>query len=315
MIPSELEACFRVLGITPRADWDEVKSAFRRLARTCHPDVAGPGSSSHFAEINEAYMDIKRFLLSGKPPESPLRRRDASPKTRTGADGDRTGRKGFGERMRQRRLDEALNEAARRVESLLKRAAEKKKEGLSSHLERLRSIHPAVILLALEALSGRTGEEEVRKALVELLCRPSLEREVLHRALDLIGPADRDIITLLSRRADSVDAEAALALLRSLRGAPNVEVLLVRWLSHRSEKVVAEALAQWPLSAPPPDELSLSRLLRRREEIVLIPLLRLLYRYGAPPWAFFSLRNLASDHPSTAVRVWARSVVSQGDVV
>ena len=33
---------FKTLGLSPEASWDEVKTAFRRLARVYHPDVAGP---------------------------------------------------------------------------------------------------------------------------------------------------------------------------------------------------------------------------------------------------------------------------------
>ena len=316
MIPCELESRFRLLGIAPQSDWDQVKSAFRRLARTCHPDVAGPESSARFAEINEAYMDIKGFLLSGKTPQGPLRPSPphGTSRPRTGKGQRRKEAEPAREKTRQRRLDEALDEATRRVEALLRKSVERKREDLSGHLERLRSAHPAVVLLALEGLASRVGEESVRKALVDLLCRPSLEREVLDRVIDLVGPANREIMVLLSRRALSIDAEVALPLVRSLRGLADRAGLLTPWLSHRSEKVVAEALAQWPLSAPPPDDLSLSRRLRRSEEALLIPLLRLLHRCGAPAWAVFSLKKLAVDHPAAAVRVWARSVVSQDDL-
>lgn len=316
MSPYELESRYRLLGITPHSDWDQVKSAFRRLARTCHPDVAGPESTARFAEINEAYMDIRGFLLSGKTPARPLRRptAPAEPRSRARKDRRQATRKSDGEAERQRRLGVALDEAARRIESLLRRSAERKKENLSGHLERLQSHHPAVLLLALDELAPHVDEDPVRRALVELLCRPSLEREVLDRVISLARSGNGEILLLLSRRVASIDTEVALPLVRSLRGLTDRASLLTYWLFHSSEKVVAEALAQWPLSASLPNDLSLSRLLRRDEEILLIPLLRLFYRHGAPAWASFALKRLAADHPSTAVRVWARSVVSRGDV-
>jgi hypothetical protein len=47
---------YRVLGVSPRATAGEIKSAYRRLARKCHPDVsASPDANSTFARINEAY--------------------------------------------------------------------------------------------------------------------------------------------------------------------------------------------------------------------------------------------------------------------
>ncbi len=45
---------FAILGISPNATIDEVRSAFRRLAKQFHPDYH-TGSSERFREIQEAY--------------------------------------------------------------------------------------------------------------------------------------------------------------------------------------------------------------------------------------------------------------------
>ena len=48
---------YEILGIKPDATDTEIKSAFRKLARKWHPDVAGNSQEvvSKFKEINEAY--------------------------------------------------------------------------------------------------------------------------------------------------------------------------------------------------------------------------------------------------------------------
>jgi molecular chaperone DnaJ len=47
---------YEVLGVPRSANDDELKSAFRTLARQCHPDVSSdPDAEEKFKEINEAY--------------------------------------------------------------------------------------------------------------------------------------------------------------------------------------------------------------------------------------------------------------------
>jgi DnaJ-domain-containing protein 1 len=47
---------YRTLGVSPGASSSEIKSAYKKLARACHPDVsASPDANEKFARINEAY--------------------------------------------------------------------------------------------------------------------------------------------------------------------------------------------------------------------------------------------------------------------
>src|SRR5215468_313049 len=52
---------YDVLGITRTASDQEVKAAFRRLAKECHPDRCNGDSTSEkrFKEVNEAYEALK----------------------------------------------------------------------------------------------------------------------------------------------------------------------------------------------------------------------------------------------------------------
>lgn len=55
-----LDRDYRILGLRPGADLTKVKSAFRRLARMYHPDIAKSDGLAHekFLKINEAYRSI-----------------------------------------------------------------------------------------------------------------------------------------------------------------------------------------------------------------------------------------------------------------
>ncbi len=62
-----LDRDYRILGLRPGADLSKVKSAFRRLARIYHPDVAKSDGFAHekFLRINEAYRAIINQRGSG----------------------------------------------------------------------------------------------------------------------------------------------------------------------------------------------------------------------------------------------------------
>jgi curved DNA-binding protein CbpA len=51
---------YRVLGVPPGAPMEEVKAAYRRLAKRHHPDAAGPDQVARFLRVQAAYETIAR---------------------------------------------------------------------------------------------------------------------------------------------------------------------------------------------------------------------------------------------------------------
>ena len=49
---------YEILGVNSDATAEELKSAYRRLARTYHPDIAGESGVEKFKEITEAYETL-----------------------------------------------------------------------------------------------------------------------------------------------------------------------------------------------------------------------------------------------------------------
>lgn len=51
---------YQMLGVAPEANADEIRRAFRKLARKYHPDVnASPEAEAKFKDVNEAYEVLK----------------------------------------------------------------------------------------------------------------------------------------------------------------------------------------------------------------------------------------------------------------
>ena len=51
-----VETCYDILGVAPDATPDEIRAAYRRLARQYHPDVnPDPDASERFIAIHQAY--------------------------------------------------------------------------------------------------------------------------------------------------------------------------------------------------------------------------------------------------------------------
>ena len=48
--------CYQILGVIPTASADEIRAAYRRLARLYHPDLnSGPEAEARMQQINQAY--------------------------------------------------------------------------------------------------------------------------------------------------------------------------------------------------------------------------------------------------------------------
>ncbi len=67
MFVDNIEACYKVLEVTPSATNDEIKKAYRKMALKYHPDKVSylgedirKGAEEKFQKVNEAYEKIKK---------------------------------------------------------------------------------------------------------------------------------------------------------------------------------------------------------------------------------------------------------------
>ena len=67
---------YDVLGVAKDASQDQIKKAYRKLAREFHPDVAGPGAEDQFKDVGRAYEVLsnpekRRSYDMGNDPSAP----------------------------------------------------------------------------------------------------------------------------------------------------------------------------------------------------------------------------------------------------
>ena len=55
----DVELCYRLLGLSPSASWDEIQTAYRRKAKVHHPDHGGDEDAMR--ALNEAYQTLKQI--------------------------------------------------------------------------------------------------------------------------------------------------------------------------------------------------------------------------------------------------------------
>ena len=55
----DMSMCYKILGLSPSAPWDEVERAYRNKAKIHHPDRGGDEDTMR--ALNDAYAHLKRF--------------------------------------------------------------------------------------------------------------------------------------------------------------------------------------------------------------------------------------------------------------
>jgi hypothetical protein len=331
-------ANFKILGLRADASWDEVKSAFRRLARTYHPDVAGPESARKFSEITEAYMILKESIAMGssarRAPRQQAERGDLA-QAQPAASGEArepifkafwkklsgAAKKGSHEKMsldydlppvRVRFLGSVISRAESEMQGILSRRGEvKARSRTEAILRRLKSRHPSVVMLALQSISSRDATNDMRRAVVDHFARHTPSTEVLQSLLALFSAPSMstDLARVLVAHSSGFSSSDSLLVLKWLRRQNAPKEFFVPFLSHPLDSVIAATLNGWPQGQSLPESADLLGLLKKDEESILVPLLRLMKKEKIPMWLMPSINKIMVEHKSPVVRVWASAIV------
>jgi hypothetical protein len=330
---------FKTLGLSTDASWDEVKSAFRRLARLYHPDVAGADSARKFAEITEAYMTLKDSISPGASTRRRTHRYDpASGSASSRATVEETPqrdsifkvfwRKLFSSVKREshgaesfdydlppariRFIGSVISRAEFEMQSLLSRRGEiKARDRADSILRRLRSKHPSVVMLALQSITRYDVTDEVRRSVIEHFSKCAPSAEILESLLALFSSSERavDMARALASHAGDYSSADSFMIMRWFKRQNAPKECYAPFLSHPQNAVAAAALTGWPSGQSLPESLDLMNLLKKDDEAILVPLLRLMKKERTPVWLIPTITKIMNEHKSPAVRVWASTIV------
>lgn len=321
----------------PGASWDEVKTAFRRLARMHHPDVAGPGSARKFAEITEAYMTLKETISPGSPSASCTYGPGSCTEPQSDVRTEATGRESFLKKLwrklfsrkqdaedipppsqedmppvRVRFIGSTISKAEAQMRQLLSRRGEMKtRNRTAAILCRLQSRHPGVVMLALKRLSPHEVNDEIRKSMVEHFAKYIPTSEVLEGVLALFSRTGecRDLARAIAPHAGVFSQGDALMVIKWLKRHNAPRECFSCFFNHSSNSVIAAVLNGWSSQHALPETSAILSLLKQDDESLLVPLLHLLKRNKAPSWTVPYITKISTEHKSPAVRVWASAIV------
>lgn len=334
-ISSEINMSLRVLGLEPGATAADVRSAFRRLALTCHPDVAGRAGSVRFQQITSAYALLKGIdpdeladlaNPGGRMTQEPEKRGVSSivdwyfkyrDRAREEAEASRDAVREEERRRREersRRIDGVLDQYGRSLTRRLESLSKSADEGVVSDIiSRLRSSVPAVRRLAVGRVGTLINREDVFSTVVDMMRAWEIDDSSarLVAALPMTAGNRRRMAEELATRASSLPI-ALIASLLSLRDASAVRdpVLMERYLLYADNAGVSLILRYWPEGAQPGDAV-VRRLLDSRDDDTLISLLSAMKRcFPQAAERFVSRISELMDSRTPAVRVWCRALLS-----
>ncbi|MDR1482763.1 MAG: J domain-containing protein [Synergistaceae bacterium] len=326
-------AHFETLGLTSDASWEEVKAAFRRMARLYHPDVAGPDGAQKFTEITEAYMTLRDTIATGG---SHAQSQESMPRESSDWSvtdllegiwakiGSLFGHDGQVEEdesqtfegdippARVRFIGGVISRAESDLGALLsRRSAIKERNTNDAILRRLRSRHPSVVMLALRRMSSRDPSDEIRRVVIDHFRGNIPTSEVLECLLSIFQSSDYadDLAQVLTLHAANFSSGDVVLLISWFKRRRLPVEYFAAFLSNPSDSVIATVLSNWPQNGRLPETTDVLNMLKKDNETILVPLLRLLKKERLPIWIMPAITKLSREHKSPAVRVWAGAIV------
>ncbi|MCL2146726.1 MAG: J domain-containing protein [Synergistaceae bacterium] len=336
-----INSSYRTLELKPGADASQIRSAFRRLARVHHPDIAGAYNTKKYEQISNAYLLLKSLTIeelsicearskrSDNKKESffdKWRRKQAEKKqTREAslreAREEAAATKEAREQAQSLRIDSILDKCVRETNIICKKKHnEKLNQDISDIIIRLLASRYEVRLMALRSISGYVNNLRIMEALLNMLKRYPITGEALDIINKLHLPPEymQKIIRIVSDNAKNIDEQEILPFIRNVifMIADNKNIIS-KLMEHPSLRITEFLISRWTFPALP-NEIALKRIFSDIQNVKLIILtlniLKKNDKRAFPSWLSNKINELLT-HDNVSVKLWARTVSSIGNMV
>jgi len=343
-VSPEIVQNLRILGLPSDATADDVRSAFRRLAKIYHPDVAGKQYTRKFERISNAYAALKDLPLGeffhadagiaestqdasvfkNDIPGFRLIFRNALEKPfawyrkrqeRIGAEKERSRRAVEDAKKRillkeETRIDAILNRGERLLGDLLnRRERELRRVGIQGLALRLSSSRCQIRHMALAHVGELVNKTEVFEALLKSLQKWDIDDKTARIVASLPLEPEKHRKLAYSLASRPMPDLLLSNLLHSHN--PADRELMELYLNHAGARGITSILRRWPQGAFV-SEATLCRLISHEDESVLIAVLSAMKQRSIPcPLGELKQLDAYLSHPNIGVRVWAKALLAE----
>ena len=294
---SEIITHLKALGLDVGASPEDIKAAFRRLARELHPDITGQKSDFRFKQVTGAYNAVKgltaeelQSLAGGSSAYQHIREQKQKQQ-----EAEREAAK----------IDAVLDKYEHDLKDYYAKRAKSGSLDIKAVTLRMKSRNPKALKAVLKHSAHLANKIEFRKALTELLSRPGIDSA----CAEVIASFPFDDMTrkLLAMDTAGNSGNFPSGLIISLAGTdPDViEALLM----HIKPEDYAALLRRWPAGKAMNPSIT-RNLLESSDARILVPLLSLIKSNFPQTAPHYKKRLLELEsHPTAAVRAWAKKLV------
>ncbi|MBQ3626787.1 MAG: DnaJ domain-containing protein [Synergistaceae bacterium] len=349
-IKLKIKSSLRTLELEPDASPDEIKTAFKKLAKIYHPDVAAPKDAWRFQQITGAYSLLKNLnflenldldnlkledLENNNFNESAASRDDkadaseeqdeasASAKAKSNFKDDEAKAKARNKNFELKldkiltRCEDEINNYINKSEEISKRKLEERQQELKDNIIfRLNSQLKEVRNIAIKRTGNLINRDDVRQTLINLILNHDLDSET-SRLIEMLPMNDdtrERIASSVCEKSENFSSTLIIKLL-DLRNLNNLNLELIeRYILCASPENLSLILRYWPKNKIL-SETALNNLLRSDDANILVPVLSSI-KQNFPQEALKHNKRILelSAHESPAVRAWCRMLLPKQDL-